>query len=364
MSRKINSTPKQDGFWMPGEHEKQARVWMIWPQRTDNWREGAKPAQRTFAEVANKIAKYTKVTMIVSHNQFEHARHMLGDNIQIVEMSNDDSWMRDVGPSFVKNDQGELRGVDWIFNAWGGLFGGLYFPWAKDDAIAEKTLELINTDRYRTDFVLEGGSIHVDGEGTCYTTEECLLHANRNPHLNKDQIEANLKEYLGVEKVIWLPYGVYNDETDGHVDNMLHVVTPGHVVLTWTDDQSDPQYERSAKALAVLESATDAKGRKIKVTKLHQPEPMFINEVEAAAIDIANGMERETGTRLAGSYANFLITNGAVLFPVFNDAKWDAKAIATVKSLYPDRDIVPIYAREILLGGGNIHCITQQEPAC
>jgi agmatine deiminase len=360
MSKLLESKPASDKFYMPGEHKKHKGTWMIWPERTDNWRNGAKPAQEVFVNVANTIAKHEPLTMIVSAKQFENACYHLAENVRLVEMSNDDSWMRDCGPTFVKNDKNEVRGIDWIFNAWGGLHSGLYFPWDSDDKIAQKTCEIAAVDRYRADFVLEGGSIHVDGEGTLYTTEECLLHENRNPDLTKEDIEQNMKDYLGISKIIWLPLGVFNDETNGHVDNMLHVVEPGHVVLTWTDDKNDPQYERSSKALEVLENSTDAKGRKIKVTKIHQPGPLFYTDDEAAGIDACDGMVRTGGERLAGSYANFYICNGAVILPIFNDSH-DKDAIETIQQLFPDRKVEPIYAREILLGGGNIHCITQQE---
>ncbi|AHF58261.1 agmatine deiminase [Spiroplasma eriocheiris] len=361
MSKQLTSTPKNDGFWMPAEWEPHDQCWMIWPERTDNWRQGGKPAQRAYATFANTIAKYEKVTMLVSYQQFEHARNLLGENVRVIECSNDDAWMRDVGPTIVKNKNGQIRGVDWIFNAWGGLLGGLYFPWDKDDAIAQKTCEILNIDYYRPDFVLEGGSIHTDGERTLFTTEECLLNKNRNPHLTKEQIEENLKSFCGVDKVIWLPFGVYNDETNGHVDNMLHVVAPGHVLLTWTEDKDDPQYERSQAAYQILTTTLDAKGREIKVTKLHQPGPLFIEPVEADDIDLSNTMARAEGLRMPASYANFYIANQAIILPIFGD-KYDDLAITTLQTVFPNHKIEPIMAREILLGGGNIHCITQQQP--
>ena len=188
--RIINSTPKADGFRMPGEFEEQKQIFMIWPERTDNWRAGAKPAQKTFANVAAAISEFEPVTMCVSAAQYEHAKAMLPAGVRIVEMSSNDAWCRDMGPSFLINDKGETRACDWTFNAWGGLVDGLYFPWDKDDRIASKICELEQIDSYRTDdFVLEGGSFHVDGEGTLITTEMCLLSKGRNPHLTKAQIE-------------------------------------------------------------------------------------------------------------------------------------------------------------------------------
>ncbi|MEG2739668.1 agmatine deiminase [Clostridium sp.] len=358
----LNTTPKKDGFRMPGEFEKHDGCFMIWPQRPDNWRLGGKPAQEAFSNVAKAISEFEPVTVLVNANQYNNARHMLEDNIRVIEMSSDDSWVRDCGATFVNNGK-EVRGVDWEFNAWGGLVDGLYFPWDKDDQIAQKLCELEGLDRYRTNgFVLEGGSIHVDGEGTCVVTEECLLSQGRNPELSKLGIEANLKEYLGLDKVIWIKNGIFNDETNGHVDNIFCFVKPGEVLLAWTDDKEDPQYEISKSAYEILSNETDAKGRKLKVHKLYLPKPILITEEESKGVDTVDGtLPREEGDRLAASYANFYIANGGIVYPTFGDPM-DEKAKELLQEVFTDRKIVGVYAREILLGGGNIHCITQQLP--
>jgi agmatine deiminase len=335
---------------------------MLWPERPTNWRLGAKPAQAAFAAVATAIATGERVTVGASRAQFSQARAMLPDAIRVVEMSSDDSWMRDVGPTFVVGKRGALRGVDWIFNAWGGLSGGVYFPWDQDDLVARKVLEIEGCDRYRAPFVLEGGAVHVDGEGTLITTEECLLNPNRNPHLDKGQLEILLHEYLGVTQVIWLGKGVIEDETNGHVDNLCCFARPGEIVLTWTDDKSDPQYRVSHDAYERLMSSTDAAGRKLKVHKLHQPGRLFRSREEAAGIDAASeGARRRAGERLAGSYVNFYIGNSTIVMPLI-DPKRDKAATRTLQRIFPDRRVIGVQAREILLGGGNIHCITQQVP--
>lgn len=362
--KKLNSTPKQDGYRMPGEYERHSKTYMIWPERTDNWRNGAKPAQKTYANVAGIIGKYEPITMLVSNRQYMNARGVLPDYVQVLEMSNDDAWVRDCGATFVTNDKGGLRALDWYFNAWGGLVEGLYFPWDKDDKIGLKMSELEYADVYSLeDFILEGGSIHVDGNGTVITTEECLLAKDRNANLSKKEIENKLKEYLNAEKILWIPRGVYNDETNGHVDNMCNFVRPGEVVLAWTDDKTDPQYERSKEALEYLESVTDAKGRKLKIHKLLIPSPILITKEESEGVDAVDGtLPRKEGDRMAASYVNYYSGNGFIALPIFNDPN-DELAINKLKELYPDRVIEPIYAREILLGGGNIHCITQQVPS-
>jgi agmatine deiminase len=255
-----------------------------------------------------------------------------------------------------------VRGIDWIFNAWGGLESGLYSSWELDDAVPSKVLEFEGLDQYKAFIVLEGGSIHVDGEGTLITTQECLLNHNRNPALTQKEIERELKCYLNISKVIWLGRGVHNDETSGHVDNLCCFLEPGVIALTWTDDKSDPQYAISLDALHILEHATDAKGRKLTIHKIHQPNPVTLTESEAQGVEVIPGTKpRLAGDRMVASYINFYMCNGGAVVPTFDDPN-DQAALDNLQSLMPDRKVVGVSAREILLGGGNIHCITQQQP--
>lgn len=367
MAALLASTPAADGFRMPAEWEPHAGCWMIWPERPDNWRLGAKPAQAAFTAVAEAIADFEPVTMIASARQFEAARARLSPRIRVVETTTDDAWCRDTGPTFVTDGRGGVRAVDWRFNAWGGFDGGLYFPWADDDRLAAKIAEMERVDRYRAPLVLEGGSIHVDGEGTLLVTEECLLNANRNPALTREEIETHLKAYLGVSTILWLGPGLVNDETDGHVDNIACFARPGVVLLTWCDDPADPQHAISVDALHRLSRMTDAKGRPIEVIKLPLPGPLHATEEEVETVDpspdLASGagVSRAAGTRLGGSYVNFYIANGGVVMPLL-DPSTDEAAMAVLRSVFPDRKVVGVPTREVLLGGGNIHCITQQQP--
>lgn len=358
----MESTPAADGYRMPGEFEPQKEVFMIWPERTDSWRDGAKPAQRAYAQVAEAISEFTPVTMLVSAAQYENARYILPEMIRVLEMSSDDAWCRDVGPTFVRNDAGTVRGVDWTFNAWGGLEDGLYFPWNRDDQIARKICELENLDSYRTEgFVLEGGSIHADGEGTILTTEMCLLSHGRNPGMSKSEIEEKLKAYLGAEKVIWLKDGIDPEETNGHIDDVACFVRPGEVACIWTEDEAHPFYAASRQAYETLSASVDAKGRPLKVHKLLLPkEPVRIGR--DFRIDHAAGsVPRKEGDLCIASYANFLITNGGVIVPQFGDV-YDEAALEQIREMFPERRVVGVMTREIVYGGGNIHCITQQLP--
>ena len=362
MAKTLEGAPRRHGYRMPAEFEPHGGCWMIWPERPDNWRLGAKPAQAAFRDVATAIAASERLTMGVSARQFANARRQLPRHIRVVEVSSNDAWMRDVGPTFVVDGHGELRGIDWQFNSWGGLGGGVYYPWDRDDAIAQKVLEIEDCARYRAPFVLEGGAIHVDGQGTCITTEECLLDPNRNPTLTRSQIEDRLRAYLNVEVVIWLGRGVYRDETDGHVDNLCCFVRPAEVVLTWSDDRRDPQYEISRDAYERLSAARDARGRPLKVHKLVQPGPLYMTDREAAGLDpVESSHPRDIGMRLAGSYVSCYIANRHVVVPLL-DPKRDPPALRKLQALFPTRKLVGVPGREILLGGGNIHCITQQVP--
>lgn len=358
----INSTPKADGFYMPAEFSKHYGCIMIFPERADSWQYGGYAARKAFVRVASAISKSEKVTVCASAKQYENARRMFPAHIRVVEMSSNDAWARDYAPTFVINGS-EIRGVNWGFNAWGGLADGLYFPWDADDKMARKLCDLYEKDMYDFGhFILEGGSVHVDGEGTCITTEACLLSHGRNPLLTKTEIENYLREGLNVSKIIWLKNGIFGDETNEHVDNICAFVKPAEVVLAWTDDTGDPQYAYSKSCLDILENSTDAKGRPFKVHKLHCPKPVTVTAEECEGLDTMDFQPTRTpGERLAASYVNFYIANHAIVMPTFDDPA-DEAAKQLLEELFPGREIVPIYARDILIGGGNIHCITQQIP--
>jgi agmatine deiminase len=362
MCARIDSTPRGDGYRMPGEFEPHAGTWMLWPQRPDNWRLGGKPAQRAFVTVATAVARFEPLTMGVNHEQFENARNLLPPQVRVVEISNNDAWMRDIGPSFVVDDRRGVRAVDWVFNAWGGQYDGLYFPWDKDDVVPRKVCEIEGIDRYRAPFVLEGGSIHVDGEGTVITTEECLLSPGRNPSMSKEEIEMGLCDYLGVEKVVWLGRGFDPEETTGHVDDVACYVRPGVVAIAWTDDPDDWRHEIMRDNLERLEQATDARGRHFEIARLPCPTDVVITDDEAGGVDAVEGtLPRRPGDRMPATYVNFYICNGGVVMPVFDDLQ-DETAQATLQGLFPERTVVTVPGREIVLGGGNVHCVTQQQP--
>ncbi|KAG5572036.1 hypothetical protein H5410_061802 [Solanum commersonii] len=461
----LKGTPVENGYRMPAEWEPHSCCWMGWPERPDNWRNNGVHGQRVFATVASAISRFEPVTVCASAAQWENACSLLPKHIRVVEMSINDSWFRDTGPTVsycflsvefkflsseipqqMQNMQcpvlqgligpsiaGVVRDLDPTFDIYEehlccfsffsqklstgvscsrsfhllptkcnlisinfkllssyievkmvikedrqfiledigsvvkleGVDEGCYKDWNLDLLVARKILAIEKLPRFLQSMILEGGSIHVDGEGTCLTTEECLLNKNRNPHLSKEQIENELKAYLGVRKIIWLPRGLLGDEdTNGHIDNMCCFVKPGVVLLSWTDDLSDEQYERSFEALSILENTSDASGRKIQVIKLHVPGPLYMTDEEAAGIvQDGEAKPRPSGTRLAASYVNFYIANGAIITPQFGDKKWDEEAIRVLSLAFPNHEVVGIEgAREIVLAGGNIHCITQQQP--
>lgn len=354
----LPTTPMKDSFRMPGEFEPHAGCWMLWPERPDVWRENGRPAQQTFIEVATAIAQFEPVWMGVSAASYATARAQLPPSVELIELDYNDAWMRDNGPTFVVNDAGEVRGIDWDFNAWGGL----YQDWKADDRLASQVLGLRGYGRYNCHLVMEGGAIDVDGRGTLIATEQSLLDPLRNSGRSRDEVEAVLRAYLNVQKVIWIEEGVHEDETKGHVDNLCCFVRPGVVALTWTDDEDDPQHAISLAAFEQLSQAVDVRERPLQIVKIHQPTPMYITPTEATGVvDVPGTLPRNEYERLAGSYINYYIANGGVIVPQFND-RYDTAALETIQSLFPNRKVVGVYAREILLGGGNIHCITQQQP--
>ena len=361
MSRLHLTTPRADGFRMPGAIESKTRCWMIWPERTDEYPFGARPAQRAFARVATAIATSDPLTMCVSARQYKNARAMLPPHIRVIEMSNDDAWMRDIGPNFVVNDRsGDVRGVDWIFRSWGGI----YSPYDWDDQIARKVLDIENLDRYRAPIVCEGGALQCDGEGTLITTRQCLQNANRKVGNTDAEIEQALIDYLGIDKVIWLPRGCPFDTTDGHVDDLAVFARPGVVLLTWTGDKSDPQYEVSHETFEILSRETDARGRPFAIHKVTQPRAIEWTAEEAAEVDPVDGIaHRVAGERIAATYVNYYIGNKAVFVPTYEDPN-DAAGLAVIQACFPRHRVVGVPGcRDILIIGGSIGCITQPQYA-
>ena len=406
MLKITDTTPKQDGYFMPAEFGPHDGTIMIYPTRPGSWGKDRLNALKAFGEIFTEILMRENLYILADKEHFYEAKDFVdrliyeqvlrkrhdrcigtkpddkeplreyeGDELKeileerclILPIDSDDAWARDVGPTFLVKEGMDIRAVNWSFNAWGGEVDGLYSNWQKDDALAEAFCDMCEIDYYdAAPFVLEGGSIHCDGEGTAMVTESCLLSSGRNPDLTREDIENNLKEFLGVSKVLWLPYGIYNDETNEHVDNVCAFTAPGEVVLAWTDDENDPQYEMSLEDLKYLESVTDAKGRKLTVHKLPVPaQPVLVEERDLANFEFEEGEDtREAGERLAASYVNFYVLNGAVLVPSFGgeNEESDRKAVEILSALFPERQVIGISARAILLGGGNIHCITQQIP--
>lgn len=334
-------SPADDGFRMPAEWAPHARCWMGWPCRGSLWGDGLEAARAAYAGVARAIAAFEPVTMLANEAELQEAQAHCGAGVTCDAMPLDDSWLRDSGPTFVVDGRGGLAGVDWRFNSWGEKF----LPYDQDALLAERLLGRLGIRRYAAPLVLEGGSIHVDGEGTLLTSEECLLNLNRNPDLDRAGIEDLLRRYLGVEAFVWLGQGLDKDETDGHVDNIACFVRPGVVMAVTCDDPADPNHAILADNLARLRKAKDARGRALEIVELPLPrEARYLR-----------------GERLALSYVNYYIANGGVVMPAFGDAH-DALAREIVGKAFPERRIAQVPAGDVLVGGGGIHCITQQQP--
>lgn len=356
-------SPFKDSYFMPAEFSPHDATLMLMPYRGDVWRNQAKEAQEVFLKIAKEIAKFEPVHLGIHPSIWPKFQKLKVKNIIPFEVAYDDAWIRDTGPTFIKNKLNQFRTVDWEFNAYGGKEFGLYTPWDQDDALAGVLSQRYGLETYRTDgFVMEGGAFHVDGEGLVMATEYNLLHKGRNPKLSKKQIENRLIEMLGAKKVIWLPRGIYNDETKEHVDNVATFIGPCHILLAEAVDPRDAQQPLSQMTLEALKTQTDVNGQPLKISTLVMPKAIHRTYFESAGLTpTANSKNRPMNERLAASYLNFYFVNGAVIVPKFNQ-KTDEIAYEQLTKLFPKKKIVMIDSKEVLLGGGNIHCITQQIP--
>ncbi|MFF9012359.1 agmatine/peptidylarginine deiminase [Streptomyces sp. NPDC014870] len=330
------------GFRMPAEWDEHEGCLMAWPTREELWGGVLSAVKWEYSEVARAISRFEPVTMVAPPGFGGEARTHCGDDVTVIELPLDDSWFRDSAPLFVLDEDGNRAGVDFRFNAWGRK----HHPYDSDDRISALLLDHLGVDRIASDMILEGGAITVDGEGTLITTEQCLLHPNRNPDLTRDEIEAELKARLGVEKVIWLPYGgLLDTETDGHVDGVCAFAAPGKVVVSLPADPAHPDHARMRANRAVLEVSTDAKGRSLEIVDV--PQTAF-GEVAGVQIEV--------------SYLNYYLANGGLVVPVAGVPQ-DLAAMEVLAAAHPDRKVVGVPAPVIAYGGGGVHCITQQLPA-
>ena len=337
--------PAREGFMMPAEWAPHARTWMCWPCRAEAWgnAEATLRAKQVFARVARAISTFEPVVMAVRREDVAEAKLATAGKATLFEVPLDDSWARDIGPTFLRGPAGGRGAVQWQFNGWGNK----YQSYAKDAELAAHIARAADVRLYEAPLVCEGGAIHTDGEGTLIATEQCLLNPNRNPHLTRGQVEERLVLYTGSRRIVWLGDGFSDGETDGHVDNIACFVAPGRVLVGVPSSKSHPDYLAVKDAIRRLNEARDAEGRALEVIEIEQPKVVRFDW---------------RGRLLQASYVNFYLPNGGVVMPAFEDSN-DEKARAVLADCFPGRDILQIDALDIVQGGGGIHCITQQEPA-
>ncbi len=333
-----------DQYYMPAEWAEHDRTVLEWPvQASMVHPENYEAVCRNYAAIADAISEFETVTMIVNDNSEPYARQLCSKKTDMVTIPHNDAWCRDNGPTIVFDSGKKRYGINWQFNAWGGK----YPNYDLDNRVASTILSYLLLPVIDSSFVLEGGSIHVDGEGTLLTTKECLLHPSRNPEKTAADIEAELKDRLGISKIIWLNKGLAGDETDGHIDNAACFIRPGTVMIQMCYDEADQNYAITHENLQILQNTTDAKGRKLTILEVEQPPARFYE-----------------GERLTLSYMNFYIANHAIIVPVFGGAASDADKAAAklLASAFPERKVILIDTSWLITEGGNIHCITQQIP--
>lgn len=325
----------------PAEWSAHRACYMAWPCRADTWKGRLEPARSAYIQVARSIQRFEPVIMLVPPPAVNEARRRLGEKIEIQPTELDDAWIRDNGPIFVKTPDGRLAAVKFIFNGWGGR----YPPYGKDATAPEVLAGRLSVPLYRAPIVAEGGALAVDGVGTLITTESCLLNPNRNPGRTKAEVESALKSYLGVRKVIWLRKGISATQVDGHVDAIAAFARPGTVLAATAPDPVDPNHDSFRENRERLLSETDARGHPLEVIDLPSPRPRWVE-----------------GHSLAATFMNFYVANGGIIAPTFGDPA-DALALETLRSAFPEREVLGVRCEDIAIGGGDVHCITQQLPA-
>lgn len=329
------------GFRMPAEWAPHERTLIAWPAREAAWRGTTiEVARSVHAEIAAAVAAFEPVTLVADPAHADDARRRVtAENVDVVELPLDDSWLRDSGPLVVVGPEGRRAGIDFRFNAWGGAFA----PYDKDAAIARLLLDHLGIERFSSPLVLEGGSVAVDGEGVLATTEQCLLNRNRNPLLLRGDIEAELRLQLGAERIAWLGRGLVEDaDTDGHVDNVCAFIAPGRALVQTADDEEDPNHAAGEENVERLRAAG----------------------VDVGRWELLPRATREDGSVVAIPYLNFYLCNGAAIVPLGEqDEEMDAEALRRLRALLPGREVVGVPGRVLAFGGGGVHCITQQIPA-
>lgn len=339
------SEQRSGGRYMPPETQRHVRTFMSWPPLDSVWEDMAEDVQADIARIARSIAEFEPVVLLAAPEEVAAAQRACGSGVEVVPTPVDDLWMRDTGPTFVAGPKGvDLEGVDFHFNGWGGKQ-----EHARDARVARSVLTHEGVPRIDAPLTAEGGSLEVDGHGTLLVTESSLVNPNRNPGMSRDEIEGALRGLLGVSKVIWFKGVRGEDITDYHVDSLARFAEDGVVVLSRPPLDAPPDVWTRAydQARSVLESATDARGRRLEIVDLPEPDPAELGR---------------RGADFLGSYANFYAVNGAVIIPRFGDRKADRNAASIIGELHPGRKVVQLEIHTVAEGGGGIHCATQQQP--
>jgi agmatine deiminase len=331
------------GFSMPAEWAPHSGCWMGWPKRESIWHGHMEAARDDYARVARAIARFEPLTMLADPEHVADASSRCGSAVRVVAVPMDDSWLRDSGPTFVLDAAGKRAASVFTFNAWGAKCR----PFDKDAAIGARVAAFTGADVFQSDLVAEGGGFLSDGEGTLITAESCVLNPNRNPGWTKSQADAELRAMLGVQKIIWLPGDPTDNATDGHVDGYVAFVRPAAVLFETVVDPADPRFPIMAENRRILESETDARGRRFELVPI----------AEAPRSATPDGEDV-----FCRSYVNFYLANGAVIAPAYGIEE-DAAVADTLRRAYPGRQVVSLELRDLFRGGGGIHCITQQQPS-
>ena len=328
-------------FTMPAEWQPHTAMWLSWPHNTDTWSQNLALAQTEFRHLVEAVARFETVNLLVGGIDITTLK-FASPNVHLIPIPTNDAWARDYAPTFVKNSNGQLKSIDWFYNAWGGK----YPPFEQDQKVAGRIALHLGIENKKVDLCLEGGALEINSKGTLITTHSCALAKNRNPDATQSEVESIFRDHLGATNVIWLPGdAIQGDDTDGHIDQLARFTDDRTIVHAWTADDNDPRRSVIKRNIEALKTAMSTVDEACKFVPLPIPDPIQYCDL-----------------MLPASYCNFLIVNGAVIVPQFDQTEADAHAVAILKEQFPDREIVPLASKNLTVGLGSFHCLSQQQP--
>ena len=328
-------------FSMPAEWQPHAATWLSWPQNVETWSQNLALAQAEFRQLVETIARFEPVNLMVGDIDAKRLKFS-SCNVNLIPIATNDAWARDYAPTFVKDSAGQLKSIDWFYNAWGGK----YPPFDQDQKVASRIAQYLEIENQSVDLCLEGGALEINSKGTLITTRSCTLAKNRNPEASQKEVEAIFRKHLGATNIVWLPgNAIEGDDTDGHIDQLARFTNDRTIVHAWTAEGNDLRRPAIERNIDVLKAAMTKIDGECRFVPLPIPDPIHYCDLV-----------------LPASYCNFVILNDAVIVPQFDQANADSNAVMVLKEQFPNHEIVPLPSKNLTVGLGSFHCLSQQQP--